>query len=103
MHPLVTQHLADVRRLCEAHRVARLWLFGSAATPDFDAAASDVDFVVEFEPMPTSGYARNYLRLCEALERQLGRPVHVVERIAIDNPYFQRAFERTRVPVYDAA
>jgi len=42
-------------------------------------------------------------RLCEALEQTLGRPVHVVERIAIDNPYFERAFEQTRVPVYDAA
>ena len=39
--------LAD---LCRRFGVVRLDLFGSATGPEFDPAASDLDFIVEYPP-----------------------------------------------------
>ena len=41
---------------CARHRVARLEVFGSALRDDFKSDESDVDLLVEFEPMEP--YAR---------------------------------------------
>lgn len=93
----------QLRELCSAHRVRTLWLFGSAATGEFDPARSDYDFAVEFLPGPRSGLDDVYFRLHEALESLLGRRVDLVEYAAIRNPYVLRSVDRTKVPVYAAA
>jgi hypothetical protein len=52
----VTDNIENLRRLCAAHGVLRLELFGSAAREDFDPAGSDFDFLVEFgESSPADG------------------------------------------------
>lgn len=51
MHPVVQHKIAALRRLCVQHRVERLDIFGSAARDDFDPESSDVDFLVQFEPV----------------------------------------------------
>lgn len=51
MIPLVLERLDDLRELCQRFRVQRLDLFGSATSTDFDPATSDLDFLVEFEPL----------------------------------------------------
>lgn len=54
-----------VAELCRRYGVARLSLFGSALTAEFDPATSDVDFLVEFADdseglsTPTSGSRRS--------------------------------------------
>jgi len=89
--------------LCRAHRVRTLWLFGSAATGDFDPARSDYDFAVEFLPGPRSGFDDIYFKLHAGLESLLGRKVDLVEYAAIRNPYVLRSVDRTKVPIYAAA
>jgi len=103
MHPAVQQRLSELPAICQARRVRRLWLFGSAASGGFDPSASDLDLVVEFAAMPVAEYARNYFALHAALEGLFGRPVDLVERPAIRNPYFRRAVEETQVSLYEAA
>jgi hypothetical protein len=51
MNALIRPHLDAVARLCRHHDVRRLALFGSAAREDFDPLRSDVDFLMDFEPM----------------------------------------------------
>ena len=55
MNPLVEQHLEAIRALCREYGVARLEVFGSAATEEFDPDRSDVDFIVEYPLATTSG------------------------------------------------
>lgn len=43
---LIDQHLDEISDLCSRYQVARLDLFGSAATDDFDPVSSDLDFIV---------------------------------------------------------
>jgi predicted nucleotidyltransferase len=46
MHPLIEEHLEEIRALCREFGVSRLELFGSAATDAFDPDRSDIDFIV---------------------------------------------------------
>ncbi len=45
----------EIEEACERHGVAQLDVFGSASSEDFNPDESDLDFLVEFEPM--DGYA----------------------------------------------
>ncbi len=85
--------LAD---LCRKFRVRRLDLFGSAATGSFDPARSDVDLLVEFEPMPASAYAAAYFGLREELEILFERSVDLVTEAALENPYFRRRLDEEK-------
>lgn len=78
----------------------RLELFGSATTEAFDAAMSDLDFIVEFADK-SPGYADRYLDFVEALEKLFGREVDLVTERSISNPYFRQSVDATREVVYD--
>lgn len=89
--------------MCGLHRVKRLSLFGSATTSRFDPAVSDLDFLVEFQPMPPGEHAQHYFGLLEELETLFGMKVDLVEQAPIRNPYFRQAVEKSRVDLFDAA
>jgi hypothetical protein len=56
MIPDIARHKAELEERCRRHDVRRLEPFGSSvSTSDFDAATSDLDFLVEFEPSPPRG------------------------------------------------
>jgi hypothetical protein len=103
MHDLVKQHLPEIAALCRKHHVRRLDLFGSALGETFDPRRSDVDFLVEFGPGETFGLRGDYMKLKVELEEMFERTVDLVDCEAIRNPFFKRAVETTRVPVYAAA
>ena len=100
MDPLVTQKLDHIVELCQRHSVRRLALFGSAVRDDFDPDHSDVDFVVDFDPMEPQGHADAYFGLLAHLESLLGRRVDLVESAGLRNPYRRREIEATQVLVY---
>ena len=100
-HPVISGRAADLEQICRRYRVRRLDLFGSAATGHGWTEASDLDFVVEFEPLPPGVYANTYFGLLEALQQLFDRPVDLVVESAIKNPYFLEAVEATRMSVYE--
>lgn len=93
---------AQIAAICREYRVRRLALFGSALRDDFDASRSDLDFVVEFEPLAPGTYADTYFGLIDALEKLFERHVDLVEAGSIRNPYFQQEIESQQVPLYAA-
>jgi predicted nucleotidyltransferase len=99
---IVEDRLTELSKLCTEFRVRRLELFGSAVSGEFELGSSDLDFLVEFEPMEPSEYAAAYFGLHEALAELLHRPVDLVVMTAIDNPYFLRAIEPSRTLLYAA-
>ena len=103
MHPTVQERFAELRRLCVQHRVERLYLFGSAARDDFDPNTSDLDFLVEFEPMPPRDHADAFFGLLEDLERLFGRRVDLLEPEPIKNPYRWESIVQSRQVLYEAA
>lgn len=99
---IVTSSLSEsVRDLCRKFRVARLYLFGSAAQGSFDATRSDLDFLITMQDQPAGEYARNYLALARALEKLLGRRVDLVTESAIRNPCFRESVFAARRLLYD--
>ncbi|WP_109507161.1 nucleotidyltransferase family protein [Nocardioides speluncae] len=90
-----------IAELCRQHGVRRLRVFGSALTDQFDPVTSDVDFVVEFEPVAEPGIDQ-YFDLLQALEKHFDRPVDLVEASAIENPYFAETIARSAEDVYAA-
>ena len=101
MISVVDEQAAELEQLCLRYNVLRLDLFGSAATSQYQPEKSDLDFVVEFQPLPDGAYADTYFGLLEALERLFGKPVDLVVDSAIKNPYFRQSIEKTKRPVYE--
>lgn len=102
MEKQVEQKREQVAELCRQYHVQRLEIFGSALRDDFDAQHSDLDFLVEFEPLPTGSYAKTYFGLIEALEKLFCRPVDLVVASAIRNPYFRESVDRSKTLLYAA-
>lgn len=98
----VAERAAELGRLCPRLHVRRLAVFGSASGGEYDSERSDLDFLVEFQPEAFDDYANAYFGLLEALEEMFGRPVDLVVRSAIKNPYFPRSVEATRTALYEA-
>lgn len=96
--PLVLDRAA-ISVACERHGVRRLVIFGSAVTPRFDEATSDVDFLVEFRDDVVNRFDA-YFGLKESLEDLLGRPVDLVSRLALENPHFAASVKENGQEVY---
>lgn len=102
--PEIAEHLDEVRSLCEKYSVKRLTLFGSAVKGTFDPTRSDLDFVVEFLPdTERKGFDDPYFSLMGELRDVYGREIDLVERRAIENPYFIQVLALTEQPVYESS
>ncbi len=103
MHPLIEQRRADIALLCRRYGVQRLEVFGSAArAAEFDPATSDADFLVDFEPGGEVAPLEQFFGLADALAHLLGRPVDLVERGAVRNPFVLAGINRSREVVFAA-
>ena len=102
MNPEINHRQHDLEKLCRRFHVRRLEVFGSAATGRDVPGKSDIDFLVEFEPLPRGAYADNYFGLLEALASLFNRPVDLVVASAIRNPYFLQSVEQTKTILYAA-
>ena len=103
MHPLIQSRLNEVSTLCAKHHVHRLALFGSALSERFDLATSDLDVLVEFQPMHPGQHADSYFGLPEDLQQLLEFPIDLVVPDAIHNPYFRQGITQNQVVLYEAA
>lgn len=99
MHPLIEANRNTLHELCRRHGVARLDVFGSVTGEDFDPIRNDIDFLVEFEPLPPGACADAFFGLREALETLLDRRVDLVSLRSARNPFFRAAIEESRVPL----
>jgi predicted nucleotidyltransferase len=102
MIALIQTRLSQLQDLCLAHHVARLELFGSSTGCTFNPEKSDLDFIVEFQPMSPVDRADNYFALLEGLEQLFERPIDLVEIACLTNPYFVAAIRPSREVLYAA-
>jgi uncharacterized protein len=100
---LISLHRDQIAQLCRMFHVARLEVFGSAVTGEFDEQRSDIDLLMEFVP----GYDPNlkldaYLEFKARLEALFGRHVDLVFFSAVRNPYVRDEIEQQRTLLYAA-
>lgn len=99
MQLLIEAKRAELAGLCHRLHVRTLDVFGSAVREDFEPA-SDLDFLVEFEPIPPAQYADAYFALKEELESLFGRTVDLVTSASVANPYFRASVAASRQNLY---
>lgn len=100
MNPNVQLDHEMLAAFCRKWRIRELSIFGSALRDDF-SPNSDLDFLASFEP----GIRLDVDRLMEMkseLEGSLGRPVDLVEKEALRNPWRKYEILRTREVIYAA-
>lgn len=85
---------------CRRWSIKELGVFGSAARGEM-RDGSDVDVLVSFEHGVRAGLDEIVSMQIE-LEDLLGRPVQVVQRDSIRNPYFRRGILHDLIPMYAA-
>jgi hypothetical protein len=102
MQEFLIKSREQIAELCRLHHVRRLAVFGSAVRDDFDPERSDVDLLVEFEPIDGQNRFDLHFRLQDELERVLRRKVDLIEAGSVKNPYIRRAVERDQRALYAA-
>ncbi len=93
------EHIDDINRLCLTHNVKQLYAFGSVLTNKFNND-SDIDLIVDFEPIDVIQYADNYYDFKFSLEDILQKPVDLLEEKAIKNPYFREVINKQRPRIW---
>lgn len=78
-------------------------LFGSAASGEFRQGDSDLDFLVEFSPLPPSQRAKHFFALESELQQLLGVTVDLGEPEGMRYARFRESVERSMIPIYAAA
>ncbi|MDR2234131.1 MAG: nucleotidyltransferase domain-containing protein [Tannerella sp.] len=96
----LTPYIPQIRKLCEQHRVERLYAFGSALTDRF-SDDSDVDFLYTFkDDIPLLEIVDCYFNLQNDLEQTLQRPIDLTSEKALRNPYFIQEVNATKQLIY---
>ncbi len=94
MNPKVKLDRAALADFCRRWRVRELSLFGSALRDDF-GPESDLDFLVSFDPAAPWDLW-DFVTMRDELAALTGRPVDLVDREGLRNPYRRQEILATR-------
>ena len=97
----INDYINEIVTICRKHDVARLSVFGSVLTDQFNAS-SDIDFLVMFQNQKIKGSFDRYFNLKEDLESLLNQSVDLVCEHQISNPYFKKNIDQTKQVLYAA-
>ena len=98
MNP-IEKNAKEIFELCQLHKVKTLYAFGSILTGKFNKK-SDVDLIVDFQPLDVLEYSDNYFDFKFSLEKVFKRQVDLLEEKAIKNPYFKDTLNKQKQLVY---
>lgn len=93
--------LDAIAAACQQHQVLRMHLFGSALRDDFDPSRSDLDLLVEFQPIEPGALVRAYFGLEQQLAAITGQTVDLVMADAVRNPYVRRDIDTSKRLLYE--
>lgn len=99
---LAKPQLDAIAEACRQHKVLRMHLFGSALRDDFDPSRSDLDLLVEFQPIDPGTLVGAYFGLERQLADITGQPVDLVMADAVCNPYVRADIEASKQLIYEA-
>ncbi len=100
MNANVRLDMDAVAVFCRKWHVRELSLFGSALREDF-GPGSDLDFLVSFEPDAALDLF-DLQEMKDELEAHYGRPVDIVVKEALRNPWRKREILGAREVIYAA-
>ncbi len=99
---LAQPQLDAIADACRRHHVARLDVFGSVLRSDYRPGESDIDLLVEFQPLDAASLYKAYFALLNELRIGLASRVDLVMADAVRNPYVKQTIEASRQQIYAA-
>lgn len=96
---IIDKNRDKIKALCDKHKVARLFVFGSILADNFKKT-SDIDLLVDFSGIELYDYADNYFDLKTSLEKLLKRPIDLLEDKAVKNPYLRKSIDSSKQIIY---
>ncbi len=96
---VISDHIGQIKNLCDQHNVRSLFAFGTVTNDRFKAD-SDIDLIVDIDAPDPLKYTDHYFELKFELEQILQREVDLLEQKAIRNPFLKQEIDRTKVLVY---
>lgn len=103
---LLNERLDAIRNACKAHYVKSLYVFGSAATGNFNAD-SDIDFLYRFDYDKIASlsnhqfdYAENLFDMEHQLAAIVGRKVDLIAEDAVANKILQQEVASSKKLLY---
>jgi predicted nucleotidyltransferase len=99
---LAQPQLDAIAAACRRHHVARLHAFGSVLRSDFRPGESDIDLLVEFQPLDASTLYRTYFALLNDLRQGLASRVDLVMADAVRNPIIKKTIDASKQEIYAA-
>lgn len=101
MIPEIEQHRDEIIAICEEFGIEALYVFGSAATHEFDPKRSDIDLLVMYpNDYDYGAFGANYFELKRRLKAILGYPVDLVMGRDLRNPVFLESVRQTQQLLY---
>ena len=98
---LLGHNLPRITKILKRNRVKRAYAFRSVCTERF-GPDSDTDLLIAFEDgLDPIIYVENYFAIAETLEELLQRPVKLVTESSVRNPYYIKAMNLTKTPIYE--
>ena len=99
---LAQPQIEVIMAACTRHHVARLHAFGSVLRADSRPGESDIDLLVEFQPLDAASLYRSYFALLNDLRIGLASRVDLVMSEAVRNPHIKQTIEASKQEIYAA-
>ena len=102
MQKILENKIQDLRIICSAHGVKRLYAFGSVVSDKFNPE-SDIDFLISFaDRLTIEEYTNNYFALHYRLQDLFQRKIDLVTERTLSNPYYIESIEESKQLIYEA-
>lgn len=102
LHDFFTRQLPAVRDICHRYAVAQLYVFGSIVDGRFVEGKSDIDLLVELQPLSTEVQNQMLVHLWFDLEALFGCEVDLITVQEVQDKHFQKYLDLYKVLVFDA-
>ncbi len=101
MQKILERNMLDLKKLCLAFGVRKLYVFGSAVSGNF-RDDSDIDFLLTLsENLSIQDYTDNYFSLQYKLRELFDREIDIVTERTLSNPYFIESIDETKELIYE--
>jgi uncharacterized protein len=100
LNAIITNNINQIKAICEAHHVKKLYAFGSVVTDDYQFY-SDVDLLVDFENEEENNeFSENFFWLRENLIYTLKKPIDLLFYKKALNSKIKTEIEAKKVLIY---
>lgn len=97
----IKKKINEFSEICQAHKVLKLYAFGSSVTEKFNEKTSDIDLLVEIDIDDPIERGEKLMSFWDKLEDFFERKVDLLTDSSIKNPVLKKRIDATKILIYD--